>query len=405
MKIFFQDQNFSFEFLRVLGEAVYGGSDINECFATASRIKEGDYESWYQEWYRTAERICGIAENCLMHGHTVSAREAFLRASSYYRCAEFFLHIEIGRLDPRANNTHEKSVSCFHQALKLFPFPCERVKIPYEGTTLPGYFYQVDYSKTTRPTLLIHGGFDSTAEEQYFETVPAALERGYNCLVFEGPGQGSAIRCQNLPFRPDWEKVVTPVMDYALNKVEIDPSRIVLIGKSLGGMLAPRAAAFEHRLAACIAVDGLYSLIPSEYGRLIRKAGSSLSEDQMNTFLEQEIRKDGNMRWAISQGMWTMQARSLFDCTQKMQQYTLEGIAEQIICPTLICDAEGDHAFAGQPKILYEALKCPKTHLLFTAEDAAEEHCHAGAAFLLNQRIFDWLDETLNLNNLNERPE
>ena len=63
MKICFQDQTFSFEFLRVLGESIYGGSDINECFATASRIKEGDFESWHQEWNRTAERICQIAEN------------------------------------------------------------------------------------------------------------------------------------------------------------------------------------------------------------------------------------------------------------------------------------------------------------------------------------------------------
>lgn len=395
MEILFQDQSFSFEFLRVLGESIYGGSDINECFGAASRIKEGDYESWFLEWNRTAERIRQIADNCLARGHTVSAREAFLRASNYYRCAEFFMHMDIGNADPRAMGAYEKSVACFHQAIRLFPFPCEQVKIPYEGTTLPGYFYRVDHSAISRPTLLIHGGFDSTGEEQYYETVPAALERGYNCLVFEGPGQGSVIRCQNLPFRPDWEQVVTPIMDYAMTRAEIDPSRIVLVGKSLGGLLAPRAAAFEHRLAACIAVDGLYSLIPSQYGQVIGEAGASLSEEQMNTFLEQEMQKDANLRWAISQGMWTMQARSLFDCIQKMRQYTLDGIAGQITCPTLICDAEEDHTFAGQPRMLFDALHCPKSYLLFTAEDAAEEHCHTGATLLLNKRIYDWLDETL----------
>ncbi len=111
--------------------------------------------------------------------------------------------------------------------------------------------------------------------------------------------------------------------------------------------------------------------------------------------LAREMQENSFARWSISQGMWTLQANSMFDLVQKMQQYTLDGIAGQITCPTLICDAADDHAFAGQPKMLFDALICPKTFLLFTAEDAAEEHCHAGATLLLNQRIFDWLDETL----------
>ena len=395
MKIAFQDQNFSFEFLRVLGESIHGGSDINECFASAARIREDDYESWYQEWNHTAVRIHQIAEQCLAQRHTVSARQAFLRASNYYRCAEFFMHMQIGKTDPRALDTYEKSVACFRQALPLFPFPCEQVSIPYEGASLPGYFYRVDQSSTPRPTLLVHGGYDSTGEEQYFETVPDALERGYNCLVFEGPGQGSVIRFQNLPFRPDWENVVTPVLDYALSHPEIDPHRIILLGKSLGGLLAPRAAAFEHRLAACIAVDGVYALIPTQYGKVMGNAATALSDEQMSSFLESEMQKNPNVQWAISQGMWTMQGRSLADVARKMAQYNLGGVAALITCPTLICDAAADHAFAGQPHMLFDELRCPKTYLLFTAEDAAEDHCHAGATLLLNQRIFDWLDETL----------
>ena len=176
----------------MLGESIHGGSDINECFATASRITEGDFESWYQEWNRTAERIHQIAENCLAKDHRVSAREAFLRASNYYRCAEFFMHMEIGKTDARAMSTYEKSVVCFQKAMQLFPFVCEQVKIPYEGTSLPGYFYRADQSTGPRPTLLIHGGYDSTGEEQYYETVPDGLERGYNCLVFEDPGRAAS---------------------------------------------------------------------------------------------------------------------------------------------------------------------------------------------------------------------
>ncbi|MCK9910570.1 alpha/beta fold hydrolase, partial [Microbacteriaceae bacterium K1510] len=108
-------------------------------------------------------------------------------------------------------------------------------------------------------TLLINGGFDSTGEELYLQVVASALQRGYNCLTFEGPGQGAVIREQHIPFRHDWEKVVTPMVDYLESRPEVDPKRIALMGISLGGYLAPRAAAFEHRLAACIANDGMFS--------------------------------------------------------------------------------------------------------------------------------------------------
>jgi hypothetical protein len=34
-------------------------------------------------------------------------------------------------------------------------------------------------------------------------------------------------------------------------------------------------------------------------------------------------------------------------------------------------------------------------YILFTAEEGAEEHCQIGALALSNQRIFDWLDDTI----------
>ena len=392
MTTLFQDDNFSFEFMRILGESVYGGSDIKECLLAASRIGDGDIESWHTAWIEIAERVHHVADGCLAKGHRVSARDAYLRASNYYRCAEFFLHMTIGQVDPRAMPAYEASVACFRAAMPLLPFPAELVRIPYEGTTLPGYFYRVDGDARPRPTLIVHGGYDSTGEEQYFSTVVAAIERGYNCLSFEGPGQGGVIRCQNLPFRPDWEKVVSPVVDYALSRPEIDPARIALEGRSLGGYLAPRAAAFEHRLAACIAVDGMYSFAPRDTSP---EDIAAATDEQIAQVLDQMMAGSLNIRWAVSQGMWCMQPSSKRDLLVKMGQYTMEGIAGQISCPTLVCDAAEDFFFAGQARLLYDALSCSKTYLLFTAEEGAEEHCHEGAYRLHNQRIFDWLDETL----------
>ncbi|MCC7022163.1 MAG: alpha/beta fold hydrolase, partial [Thermomicrobiales bacterium] len=123
-------------------------------------------------------------------------------------------------------------------------------------------FFRVDESPEPRPTILFHGGFDSTLEELYPAAGAAAIERGYHCLAFAGPGQGRALREQGLPFRPDWEAVVTPVVDVALARPEVDPSRLALLGWSYGGLLAPRAAAFEPRIAALIAWDGIYDNFP-----------------------------------------------------------------------------------------------------------------------------------------------
>ena len=106
----------------------------------------------------------------------------------------------------------------------------------------------------------MHTGYDGTQEELRAHAM-AATARGLNCLTFEGPGQGAVIREQGLGFRPDWEAVVTPVVDYVLGLPTVDPERIALLGISFGGYLAPRAAAFEHRLAACIANGGVFDFM------------------------------------------------------------------------------------------------------------------------------------------------
>ena len=79
----------------------------------------------------------------------------------------------------------------------------------------------------------------------------------------------------------------------------------------------------------------------------------------------------------------------------EVAKYDLTEVADQITCPTLVCEAQNDHFFAGQPSLLYEALHSPKTFLTFTAAEGAGEHCHVGALTLFHQRMFDWLDDTL----------
>jgi pimeloyl-ACP methyl ester carboxylesterase len=162
--------------------------------------------------------------------------------------------------DPDVRLLSARSRETFAQAASLLDSPAVPVSIPYEGTTLPGYIFAVDDSGVARPTVIYNNGYDSTLEEAYFAVGAAALSRGYNVLAFDGPGQGATLREQSLVFRPDWEKVISPVIDFALTRPEIDPEAIALFGYSLGRLLVVRAAAYEHRVAALILDDGLYDL-------------------------------------------------------------------------------------------------------------------------------------------------
>ncbi len=92
MKFLFNDASFSFETLRATGFALEGAADVADVLVTTANIPDGDEVAWHREWKKTDQRSHDIAKECLSKGHRVSAREAFLRASNYYRVAEFYLH-------------------------------------------------------------------------------------------------------------------------------------------------------------------------------------------------------------------------------------------------------------------------------------------------------------------------
>jgi alpha-beta hydrolase superfamily lysophospholipase len=137
--------------------------------------------------------------------------------------------------DPDVRLLSARSRETFAQAASLLDSPAVPVSIPYEGTTLPGYIFAVDDSGVARPTVIYNNGYDSTLEEAYFAVGAAALSRGYNVLAFDGPGQGATLREQSLVFRPDWEKVISPVIDFALTRPEIDPEAIALLATAWAG--------------------------------------------------------------------------------------------------------------------------------------------------------------------------
>ena len=166
-------------------------------------------------------------------------------------------------VDPRLVATNTRQTEVFRQGATLLPYPPEILDISYGTTTLPGYFFPVVADGRPRPTVILLGGYDGTAEELYFFNGAAALARGYNVLAFDGPGQGAALLQQGLVLRPDFENVLTPVLDYLGSRGDVDPGRVGLIGLSLGAHLAPRAVSAEHRIAACVADCGSFDLFAS----------------------------------------------------------------------------------------------------------------------------------------------
>ena len=411
----FSDKELQFQLLRALSSAVYDASDIGECLETARRVdeaqlKQGNFESWYAAWNATAERINRIADDCLARGRKVSAREAYLRCETYYSMAEFYLHGDPS--DPRIRDTAGKARECFAKATELMDNPVEQVKIEYENTTLPGYFYQVDDSGRKRPLVIIQTGFDGTQEELYAQGVVAGLRRGYNVLTFEGPGQGEVLREQNLYFRPDWEKVVTPVVDYALSRKEVDPKKVALWGISMGGYLGSRGAAFEHRLGGLIADPGMDMsvMITEEIGPAVASITGDPSfkatPESVAAFVRQnsedfdesvyEMMKSSiKMNWFMQNGMYAFGVKSPGELVLKLTEYTLSGLTPKIECPTLICNSEQDkQSFGAMARDIFDDLRCKKQYILFTNADGAGAHCQMGAMLFGHQVKYGWLDDT-----------
>jgi pimeloyl-ACP methyl ester carboxylesterase len=287
----------------------------------------------------------------------------------------------------------------FRRGAALLSSPPEVLTIPYEGSALPGYFFRVDATPRRRATVVLVGGYDGTAEELYFLNGAAALAHGYNVLAFDGPGQGAALLQQGLVLRPDFENVISPVLDYLLLRADVDPLRVAIIGLSLGAHLAPRAATAEHRLAACVADCGSFDLFDAALERLPGRIVSGVLQGRRtsNAALRQILRLVASRPtagWAIRRGQLVHGVDDPLDYLFALRDYSLKGRADSISCPVFVCNAEGDDIGASAPRLV-EALRTDKHYVRFTAAEGAGDHCEAGARTLYHARSFGWLDRIL----------
>jgi hypothetical protein len=385
--------NFDYQFVRTMGCVTYDGAALGECYETASRIEDEREDSYSEAWWITAERVEAIARKSLAGGHLVSAREAFLRASSYWREAAFYQ----STADSRCRSRWERQRECFTEAGKLMGLPFEVVSIPYEnGKSLPGYFLKPDASAEPRPTLMSLGGGDSLAEELYFwGGGAAALRRGYNVLLFEIPGQRGAMYSNpdtDLFYRPDTEVPLKCVCDWVLGRADVDPMRLALAGWSMGGNFAPRAAAFEKRIKACIASTTTPNMQTSILEMLGLPADQPYPRDLESKIdlstVGNRLVAQGDMRYRLGASGGT-----IAEFIDELSKYSLWGLEDKITCPYLNVGGQGEGQLAVDGQKFYDKLTCPKAQHIIATKEGGEAHCGVNNQSLEHQIIFDWLDD------------
>jgi hypothetical protein len=390
---FLQHEQMDFEIQIILGSCFYGCADAGEVLSTVERIREGDFESWYGEWCATAERLERSAGECAASGNDVSARQAYLRASCYYAAS---LSMIDGTDDPsRRVPTWKKHMDCFDAFCARLSPPAEKIEIPYESTPMPGYLFKPDDSAGPFATVIFNNGSDGPTVAMWSSGVAAALQRGYAALVFDGPGQNAMLWLHEVPFRPDWEKVITPVVDFLVAREDVDPARIALSGISQGGYWVLRALAFEHRIAAGIADPGVIDVSAAVVAKyppeMLQLVDDGKKEDFDNMMTEGLKYMEPAMRQMVQWRMKPYGTQSFYEWITMSRQYQARDVIAQIRCPMFIADPDDEQFWPGQPQEVYGALTCPKTIVRFTREEGANWHCEPKARSLYDQRMFDWL--------------
>ncbi|MGO8872447.1 MAG: alpha/beta hydrolase family protein [Acidimicrobiales bacterium] len=395
----FRDDEFNYQLIRALGVADYGGSTVGECLAVVSEITDGSPRSWALAFERLAERVEGRGRACLAAGRRVSARDHLLRASTYFRTAEYYAEW----VDSRSRALGERSQSCFAEATSLLDPAVELVEVPYEGGTLPGYLVrpaQVTGGSggSGSPTLVGVGGFDSSAEELYFHLGAPGAERGWNVFVFDGPGQPGCMRANPaMTFRPDYEVPLAAVLDHLVGRPDVDGDRLAVAGQSFGSYFAARSAATDDRVRALVANPPVVDM--SRYmeawvgGDVYRMVRDIRPEDVIGV---PEDLMPRQMQWGIDAICHRFGVPSFHAWRDAMQGYRLGALASSVTCPSLalIGDREG-----AEPQAQFEefvsAVAGPVTAVRFTAEDGASTHCQSDNIRLSAQVTFDWLDDRL----------
>ncbi len=356
-------RGWSYQFIRLVSEGHFGGGQFSEAFEAAQRITYGDPDSWWREWSDLGDRLVGMAREAEARQAPVTASARYLRAGNYYRTAEFWEPYT----GQRRIETYRAAVAAFRRGFELGPIRVERVDIPHEDSSLPGYLAISPSAPTTNaPAVVFFGGADTIAEELYFAG-HGILQRGVNLLFLDGPGQGGALRENGILSRHDWEVPAGAAFDVLARDPRVASDRIAIMALSLGGYFALRAASMDPRFAACVSWAPHYDV--SEFWA---------------------ARPDDHP--LAGQYLWFLGEQDMAGVRRRLADYTLDGLLDRIEMPTLVVIGDGEGGVReDMARRVYDELTCDKTWMQFTRDFPGYEHCQMDNLTVANEDIGDWI--------------
>lgn len=388
----FHDHEMDFQLIRQLGSTANKGASIGECLHIANQINEPDPRAWVEAFERLAEWQKEDGLERLIKDHVVSGREQLFKASNSFRAAEYY--------SPCSEEHHRRlglnAADCFSTAMSAMDLHFENHAIPYKQINLPVYFISPENDGMKRKTLMIVSGFDGTLEEEFLMHGLAGIQRGYNIILFAGPGQMDVFRkYPHTCFEPDFENVVKKVINHFEYRQEIDMHKLALLGISLGGHFATRAACYEPRVKALIAnspILDLHAYISSFMGF----DPAEMPDDQDFTLkdLPEISSEEMSAELKIRTEMLLIRfGQSSFKNTFKyLKNFKVGKAIEDLSIPALGLVGESEGV---EPKIQWEQfcdiLKSDSYE--FTDFQGAGTHCQVSNISFSNAVIYDWLDK------------
>jgi 2,6-dihydroxypseudooxynicotine hydrolase len=279
---------------------VANGVDYNDFQRVTNSVERWD--DWCRKWSECGTMHEQMGEKAEAAGYYESAAYHYLHTAMAYHFGKFLFLSHSDELRAAHNHT----VSVYQKALPYFAFPGEHVAIPYEGGATMYGILRKPWHTPKPPVVILVPGLDSVKEEMH-NYGNDFLQRGMAVLAIDGPGQGE-MEFEH-PMRHDYEVPVRYAIDYLEGRPDVDASRVGLMGVSMGGYYAPRAAAFEPRVQAAIAVAGGYNIV-GHFDRLPR-----LTRDAF-------IARTGS----------TSEPEAL----AKLESFNLAGVMEKVRCPLLV---------------------------------------------------------------------
>jgi pimeloyl-ACP methyl ester carboxylesterase len=370
---FNDDANFNFQLNRVV---MWGGGNPEDIAAVSKDIMDS------ASWVKTLSKL---AQNAEEKGN-VNEQIVYLRMS------EFFMYDS----DPKKLETYKRAKDLFYDyhAKELREQGIELTRVPYKDGFLPVMSCKADGECKGR--ILLHGGNDSYIEE-FYDALLYFKENGFEVHLFEGPGQGGVLREQNMKFDPAWEKPVKAILDF------FDLEDVTIIGASLGGYLAPRAAAFEKRITKVIGwsifpdfFDILLADDPEPVRKLMDTAFRKGFAGIFNGFYKKMMDKSELVKWNLMHGMYAYDAPDPVGYVKKVREFTLKGVADKITQDMLIIGGRDDHMI--MPKLFHEEYDLltnvrSLAFYLYTDQDDAGSHCNMGNMKLALDTMIGWVDQ------------